>query len=110
MYEISGMALDYLVKSLEFKRIKDFNSAAKCLSISWAFNRLQEYTEGMFIADELLKMLSVSEEELICCHEYGCETINRVNLIVEGVERKLHGLSIDKKEEALKNLVDSIEH
>jgi len=105
---ISSLALDYMREGIKFNQNKEFNNAARYFSISWAFNALQEYPEGMDICDRLLETLKVPHDNLTYCHEYGRETVNKVMSMVESVERRLHNTSVDKKERSLKAIVDSI--
>jgi hypothetical protein len=85
----SSMALDMMVCGREHKEKGDKDSAKKFYGISWAYNNLQEFDEGVRLCDGLLNGIGVYGEELEKLHEYGREMAQYSEDLVVAVSKVL---------------------
>ena len=107
IYEISSYALDFLMEGSKLRKTNP-KMAAKYFSISWAFNAMQEYDEGMRICDMTLERLGIPHNKLSNYHEYGFKVITKVLDNVKKINQILsHGRQSNKETTSLNTLIDS---
>lgn len=68
---ISGIALDYLMDGINAGREGNYDRAKEYFAFAWAFNKMQEYQEGMKMCDKLLRNLDIGEFEIEELHNTG---------------------------------------
>ncbi len=85
LLDISTFALDSLLRGCNKRQEGDIETALKYYAIAWAFNRMQEYQEGIYMCNRLINGYVNDKEELDELYEYGSYSANKLLYVVDSV-------------------------